>query len=470
MIDSGNSRSEPSRESLAVEFLGYLERASIRWAVVGDGLALGGGVASRVEVVVDRYQLSRIPRLIERFAHESGVQLVQMVEERVDALYVVLAWRRGDCTRRFLSLEVFGDWVQDGVRLVSGRTLLEQRERVSARGTGGDEIFVPAPRANFLYCLLTSVMSGQLSETRARLLSELWRADAIGCEKAVERFRDPGDRDLLADACESGDWERVRERIASLRDGLDSSLARPLSLRLAQLVCNVRRVARPTGLMVALLGPDGSGKSSIAERVVASLAPAFRGSQLHHLRPDPFRRQGPEVPHPAPHGDPARGLILSLAKLVLWWMEYALGFVGQVAPRLAQSELVVFDRYFDDLLVDPERYRYGGPQRIAAILGRFIPRPDLLVVLDAPAELLVARKGEITLEAAVRLRGGYEALASSTPRGVLVDASQGIAEVTDAVGQTILDQLVARTASRLGQANGMGNKAVWRAEPEVAHR
>jgi len=52
------------------------------------------------------------------------------------------------------------------------------------------------------------------------------------------------------------------------------------------------------------------------------------------------------------------------------------------------------------------------------------PKPDLVVYLDAPAEVLLERKGEGTLQALERRRGDYLALASVTPNFEVVDASR----------------------------------------------
>ncbi|MGH8950410.1 MAG: dTMP kinase, partial [Acidimicrobiia bacterium] len=135
---------------------------------------------------------------------------------------------------------------------------------------------------------------------------------------------------------------------------------------------------RQRGLLVAVLGPDGSGKSTLItgleERLVS------RGLRVHrfHLRPHFGRPPDFNGLVTDPHRKQARGPISSIAKLVLWWADYVIGHYIGVRPKLNNSGIVVFDRYYHDLLVDPVRYRYGSSLGLARLVGRLVPQPDLV--------------------------------------------------------------------------------------------
>ncbi|MFN2382938.1 MAG: hypothetical protein ABR559_01585 [Gemmatimonadota bacterium] len=191
------------------------------------------------------------------------------------------------------------------------------------------------------------------------------------------------------------------------------------------------------GVWVALLGPDGSGKSSVLEEVERLLAPHFRGVKRYHLRPHWGRLRPTDAPVTDPHARPARPALLSLAKLGLWWADYGVGYAALIRPRLARDILVTFDRYYHDLLVDPQRYRYGGPLRLAALGARWLPRPHVIIVLDAPPEVLRQRKREVTLEETTRQREAYRRLAVTLPNARLVNAAQPLAAVAAEVASIV---------------------------------
>jgi thymidylate kinase len=84
-------------------------------------------------------------------------------------------------------------------------------------------------------------------------------------------------------------------------------------------------------------------------------------------------------------------------------------------------------------LVDPKRYRYGGPMWIARMASHLMPQPDLVLFLDADPEVLLSRKQEVSADALAASRSSYLQLCASHPRFRIIDASQPLAQVIDEV-------------------------------------
>jgi thymidylate kinase len=212
--------------------------------------------------------------------------------------------------------------------------------------------------------------------------------------------------------------------------------------------------------MIALLGVDGAGKSTVMARIASDLSPAFPATKLYHRRPlASIRRwrerfyvgKGDESKHIIDtHAQPHRNRAASLAKLAFWWADYMfLGYIADIFPRLVDSTLVLFDRYYYDLLVYPKRYRYGGPLWLAYFVGQLIPRPHLVILLDAPPEVIQARKQEVSPEETARQREAYLQLVEEMPNGRVVDASKPLSNVIVEVEGIILDYMAASTARSL---------------------
>ena len=79
----------------------------------------------------------------------------------------------------------------------------------------------------------------------------------------------------------------------------------------------------------------------------------------------------------------------------------------------------------------------GRPRVHAFFLQHLYPRPDLVLYLDAPPELLFARKGEGTLESLAALRADYQRLAEVTPHFVTLDASEPLELVVKQAAEAI---------------------------------
>lgn len=206
-------------------------------------------------------------------------------------------------------------------------------------------------------------------------------------------------------------------------------------------------------MMIVVLGPDGSGKSSLIDALAgASAGASTRPVARFHLRPGVFARQrsGAQGPVIDPHGRPPRGPLASAAKLFFLLADYVVGYWLVVRPACAAGSLVIFDRYYHDLLVDPHRYRYGGPQWLARMLGGLVPKPDLWIVLDAPADVLQTRKQEVTGAETARQRDGYLRLAQSLPGVEVVDASQPAERVVAAVERAIVNHRIHQQPMRHG--------------------
>jgi hypothetical protein len=178
------------------------------------------------------------------------------------------------------------------------------------------------------------------------------------------------------------------------------------------------RALHPTGLAVTLAGPDGSGKSTLAHGLAAEALGAFRRVSQLHLGPGVLPPPGRLLGHPArdpgePHGRSPSGLAGSLARLAYLFGDTWLGWPTRVTWPRMRSALVLLERGWWDLAVDPRRYRLSSPPQLTRALGRIAPRTDLVVVLDAPAVTVQARKPELGAAEVERQLGVWRAIAAS---------------------------------------------------------
>ena len=64
-----------------------------------------------------------------------------------------------------------------------------------------------------------------------------------------------------------------------------------------------------------------------------------------------------------------------------------------------KKELVLFDRYAHDILIDNVRYNFNLSKNAMSRILKLFPKPDLWVYLNAPKHILNKRKQELSNDA-----------------------------------------------------------------------
>lgn len=234
-------------------------------------------------------------------------------------------------------------------------------------------------------------------------------------------FRSSSDAEAVIEAVEKGRWAEAAAWAKSLspgatRTGVARSIVRRIGWRMPPL--------RRRGVTVALLAPDGAGKSTVTRLLSRSFPIPVRPIYMG-LYKNPRRRLPP-------------GLGLG-ARVGLQWTRYA-----RAMYHRRRGRVVVFDRYTDDAAL-PSGMATGGRDRLRRrILAAAVPRPDLILVLDAPAEELFRRKGEHDLERLERDRRHYLAVAQASRRAAVLDATLPPEDVARAAAARIWAVLAVR--------------------------
>ncbi len=189
---------------------------------------------------------------------------------------------------------------------------------------------------------------------------------------------------------------------------------------------------------IAFLGCDGSGKSAVIQGVTARLEAEGHPVTHGHWRPKPFASSSTGTSSAAddPHGQAPRGFASSILKLGWLWLNWWVAWF-QYLRRDSRKGFVLFDRYHGDLLVDPRRYRYGGPLWLARLASRLMPQPDWVIFLDAEPDILLSRKQEVSREAIEQSRSAYRIAGVSLHGFVKIDAGESL----DRVITCVIDQI-----------------------------
>jgi thymidylate kinase len=156
-------------------------------------------------------------------------------------------------------------------------------------------------------------------------------------------------------------------------------------------------VSNTLGHFVVLVGPDGVGKTAVARALLAQhRGPAAYFHFLPPLRGPLLRSLGP-VPTPPPKAASGGWIVFGWIRLLRNTAKCWLGYLRTVRPALQRSWLIIGDRWMYGYVVQPYALKFQGPEWFARAVMRLLPRPDLIVNLAAPPEVIRQRKQELTL-------------------------------------------------------------------------
>ncbi len=417
--------------------------------------------SGRLEVVLPAADSANMAAAVKLFCNRNEIELVSSRASADGSMAYGLSWWSGTVAgeqraAQFMVLALHSNYCRRGRIVFTAQELLHDRVPAPQAMPCLEGAFLAAPAKAFICHLLRCIDAGAIEPGDGRHLGEQWRQDPHGALRQVHRFwsreREGG---IVARAAESGNWEPVRIAAGALQAALRQRKARPASTWTREQWLRFRHWRHPSGMLIACLGPQGSGKRSVI-RLLGERPPGpFRHVDTMQLRPH-LMRPGPSA-RPAPgEGEPPaadrrpRGRLGTMAKLALFAADYWAGYWWRIRPTLRRGVLVVSDRYFDDVLVNPRRYRMERPRAFARLLLPWIPRPELWLVFDLSPRVLRRRRAGMADPEAVRQRGEYRRVLRGRENVVVLDASAPLEEVVAQAERAILGQLARRTARRLG--------------------
>jgi len=453
----------PPDGAMLQQVFALLEREGLPYCVTHAYEHLPRHIVHDVDCVVPESALPRgLAALLMENEEFIGGRVVQWFEERAN--FVVLQGsppprpspglqpqaptspRPGEPV--LLQLHVSSDFEVKN-RIVAGCDAI-----LSTRRSFLDRFYVPAAHVEFACILANRVDKLGFEPHHLRQLSALWAADPQKCAEQLERMFGAQSVALVGASALHNEWEPVVTQLPALRREMmwKLALSRPIGYvgRIADnQLRRLKRWCRPRprrgGMHVVFLGPDGVGKSTVIEAVQQRLAPAFLRTSYQTFARSLLGRR----PKPSPHALPPRSLPASLLKAAWWLACYTAGYFISVYPTLVRGGLVINHRYLLDAMVDPRRYRYGGPMGLLRAIWAIAPKPDLVIVLNAPADIIHARKRETTLDETTRQREAYLALALALPNARIVDTSRSPQQTIDDVTNILLDHMAAGVTRRL---------------------
>jgi O-antigen/teichoic acid export membrane protein len=272
-------------------------------------------------------------------------------------------------------------------RSPGGDSLAGETERVLTDRSLRPGITLPADADRFwlllLHCVLDKGYVASHHLARLRSLAAFASQSPLGTQVCSAAGAAWAETQFIA-AASSGDKDELTRLGCELASGLRQRRTagqrlRALHKRTVRAARRLLLLRRRRGLSLALLGPNGVGKSTAAAQLQRSVPFDVRIVYMGMWKSPDRPRSSLWVP-----------LEIATRPLRIWW-RYLKAQYHQLRGRV-----VVFDRYVYDALLPP-----AGPMALSKrvyflFLAHLIPRPRAAVFLDVSGRTAYARKPEAT--------------------------------------------------------------------------
>jgi thymidylate kinase len=364
-------------------FLKYLTNNSIEYVITNgyEELLQTASSENDVDILFKKKDFLQIEEKLKIFCDSERFKIVQIYHQEVYAKNIFLY---NPLNQEILNLDIYG-------LLHKNHTIYFSEEEIFKNRTSFNDIKILATHQEFFNYFLKKLSKGDLEEKVFKYIKNLFDKAPVNCTKAIEdNLIKTGE--LVLNSFKNNDFSILQKERKNIL--LDIKISKPSSLYwVKDKVRFLKRLIKPTGISVAFLGPDGSGKTTIINGLLETSLP-FRETNYFHLKPIYSSSITNEVTS-NPHEFEPYGKVKSYVKLLYFLYQYNFGWLKNIISLKIKSSFIIFDRYFDDLIVDNRRYRYGGGNFIAKVFRIFIKKPALYFILVTDAEIIYKRKQEV---------------------------------------------------------------------------
>lgn len=375
------------------DVIGYLND-NCEYAVMRNYEGLPDSNSARdIDIIIRKRDFKRVQPGIVKIFCETGWSIVTYLNS--DRLITFVCARNDGDKTSIMQWDFFVDTSVFGIQLMTADELLADKEfngflwhSKTASQFLDKYLYDRAVGATYpKKYRATRESAKDLPEVKAKIKA------VFGCESVEECDRVGGWR-LLVRGC----WYNMRKRPFGLVAGVGNFLRTFVGNYLMS----------HTGFSVGFTGPDGSGKTTVIDRTIERLGDVFATAHAYyHFRPALFGNLG-EVAHSAgikkevdrnysdPHRGGKTGVLSSLARLGYYSIDYIAGYFVKVKSKTRITRLVIFDRYFTDIICDSRRSRIYLPVKFLNVWRKlFIPSLDYNILLTASSETILSRKREL---------------------------------------------------------------------------
>ena len=441
---------------LVRKFFHELNFSQVDWAVLRGSEGLPDYTRYDIDLLIRDEDIDRAEKALRKAVKHEGWSVVRIVDKLAYRCCMLVS---PGPEHRYLPIDFFGGCHHRFYPIADSQYGLKARKR----NTSGVNV-VPEGFGSAVALLKELTRHPTFKENSREEVSTGAREDAESFRKGVRGVLGEDLTENLLSACQGDNWEVVEALVPEIRDKVKSGQSWRSPDASEFFFTNLsQHWSPPMSGLVVLLGPDGSGKSTIGDLVAQSLYKQpykicrryeynFRIlPELKQLKGLFAKLLGREVKQAAVIDPGTKGSGMnedhSALKGMVYVTYYALDYILGRLPLFklrGQGALLMFARFFHDYYY---QRGYGKvPRWYLRALEALVPKPDLILYLDRDADEIYRGKPELDADEIRRQQKVIKEVVARRPHAHVIDASGGI----DATVEAVRKMVIAMQHSRWG--------------------
>lgn len=434
-----------------------LDEEHVVWAVMRGWERLPDWTRYDIDILVARSDRQRVIDLVKsegkRFGwHTYGVLRLGLM----DSIWMVWEGTEG---QSYLRIDIETGNSYRGIEIHESQAYLPERVRESI--SGGGLWRMPDGYAGAAVLLKQLAVAHGLDSERRRQQVLHGLADPRFEKIVRSAIKDELVSDQVIGALRKSDWETVEKLGGQVRRCLFRLTPERIFRTMVYVCERVRSLLKPyLRMLIVLVGPDGCGKTTIADAIVERfngrpfqellrVHMLFGVPRMRTLKALAFRLIGKRLPPQKVNVPGTRHCGMqrphSRSRAMMYVTYYGLGMLcGRLKLFFwrTQGGLVLADRFYQDYYY--MRGYMNCPAWYVRLFEVFAPKPDLIISLERPAEDIYRQKPELDIAEIQREQALICRYIAPRKNARIIDASQGVEQTIRKVNAEIEKWIASR--------------------------